>query len=159
LQRNNESLDYVQYVEFFLTKRDHPKAIPASLRAGQRAKIWVRRSELIRLPGAPSDCVLPDLGNLEDAVDVSIDGFSVRKLPIMTDAGDRGRIELSKAWWTANLQKVNEHPSISSGAISSIRISKTSALDKEMKEGKEGCAALKVEVIVEVFKQDLRGPT
>lgn len=155
MQRNNESLDYVQYVEFLLTKGDHPKEIPASLRAGQRAKIWVRRSELVSLPGAASDCSLPALLPSDHAVGVSIDEYFIRALPLMRDAGNRGRIELSKDWWTENLQKVKAATGISGSGIASVRISKTSVLENKM----EDCVALKVEVIVEVFKQDPGGPT
>lgn len=155
MQRSNESLDYVQYVEFFLTKGDQPKEIPALLQAGQRAKIVVRRSQIVGLPGAGKDCVVPDVPLSQHVLEVSLDGFFIKSLPQMVAAGELGRIALSKDWWTLNLQKVKAETSISSGGIGSVRISKTPEFERQMSD----CVALRVEVIVEVFKQDFGGPT
>jgi len=155
MQRNNESLDYVQYVEFFLTKGDQPKEIPASLHAGQRAKILVRRSQIVMQPDAGKDCVVPDVPLSQHVLGVSLDGFFIKSLPQMVAAGELGRIALSKDWWTLNLQKVKAETSISAGGIGSVRFSKTPEFERQMGD----CVALKVEVIVEVYKQDPGGPT
>jgi len=155
MQRNNESLDYVQYVEFFLTKGDQPKEIPASLRAGQQAKIIVRRSQIVSLPTAGKDCVVPDVTSSQPVLSVSLDGFFIKSLPQMMAAGDLGRISLSKDWWKENLQRVKAETSISANGIASVLISKTPEFERQMNH----CVALKVEVIVEVFKQDPGGAT
>lgn len=150
LQRSNESLDYVQYVEFLLEKGDQPKEIPTSLQAGQRAKILVRRSQFVPLPGAGSDCVVPDLAPSQHVLGVSLDGYFIKSLPQMVAAGEAGRIALSKDWWDLNLQKVKAETSISASGIGAVRISKTPEVERQMRD----CVALRVEVIVEVFKQD-----
>lgn len=153
MQRNNESLDYVQYVEFFLTKKDQPKQIPASLREGQRAKIFVRRSQIVMLPDADKDCVVPEVDG--PILGVSLDGFPIKSLPQMEAAGELGLIALSKDWWKENLQRVKAETSISTNGIASVLISKTPELQRQMTR----CVALKVEVIIEVFKQDPGGAT
>lgn len=153
LQVNNESLDYVQYVEFYLTRADQAKEIPASLRLEQRAKIVVRRSQVVRLADAgDAACVVTEVGTSEPVLDVQLDGMRVASLPAMAAPGRLGEINLSKRWWAENLKKAQAEPSIADN-IASVRFGKAPGFEQKMTP----CTALKIEATVEVFKRDMGG--
>jgi hypothetical protein len=152
LSHNNESLDYVQYVEFYLTKRDRPKNIPARLHIGQRAEIQVQKSEVTQNPNSRDpNCALPDIGPDQAVLSVHLDGLRLLDLPTMHSTGREGQIHLQKKWWDENMKRVLAEPSIASDGIASVVFGKTPALDQAMTE----CTALKVEATVEVYKQDI----
>jgi hypothetical protein len=151
LQTNNESLDYVQYVEFYLARGDQAKEIPASLRLEQRAKIVVRRSQVVRLADAGDvACAVTEVGTSEPVLDVQLDGMRVASLPAMSSPGRLGEINLSKRWWAENLKKAQAEPTIADN-IASVRFGKAPAFEQRMTP----CTALKVEATVEVFKRDV----
>ena len=156
LNSNNKSLDYVQYVEFYLTKGDYPKEIPANLLMGQHVEIKVRSVQVVSAPGFAGLCERADIGTAETVLDVSLERYRVESMPAMAIADARGNVNLGKDWWDKYMPAVKAHPSIKqSGLIGTVQFSKSPDYEKKMSP----CSALKVEATLEVFKQDMALPS
>lgn len=152
LNSNNKSLDYVQYVEFYLTKGDFPKQLPTSLLLGQRVNIKVRSVQVVSAPGFTAACERPDSGTAEPVLEVSLERYRIHSMPTMASADARGEINLTKGWWDKNLAAVKADTSIKEdGMVGVIQFSKAPEYEKKMNR----CSALKIEATLEVFKQDL----
>jgi hypothetical protein len=151
LSRNNKNLDYIQYLEFNLSKTDQAKEIPTRLRVGQRAEIFVRRSEVTFVHN-PQDttCSLAGPNGSDPVLSVSLERVLVVSLPPMTSPGKLGQVHLSKDWWAEYERKVRRDTSGSSDGELSIFFGKTPELNKAM----SACTVLKVEATVAVFKED-----
>jgi antitoxin component of RelBE/YafQ-DinJ toxin-antitoxin module len=151
LVNNNMSLDYVQYVEFFLARTDQSKEIPIQLNMGQHAEITVRRNQIVRNPESRDpNCQLSDVPVSAPVLSVNFGRLSIASLPAMLMPGPNGDISLSKDWWAQNLNRVKAETSHASGVIPMISFGKTADFEHSMTE----CTALKIEATVEVFKVD-----
>jgi hypothetical protein len=151
LASNNQTLDYVQYVEFYLTRRDAPKAIPTRLQVGQRADISVRRSQVVRNPDVKDPaCAVPDVAPTQAVLSVMLGRLPVVDIGVMAEPGPQGQMHLTSAWWKAKAEQVRGDPTIEDDRIAAVSFGKTAAFEQAMTD----CVALKVEATIEVFKQD-----
>ncbi|MDP2323693.1 MAG: hypothetical protein Q8N51_06645 [Gammaproteobacteria bacterium] len=153
LSHNNQSLDYIQYLEFNLTKADSAKEIPTRIHHGQRAEISVLRSEVGAVPN-PADltCSLAGLDGSAQVLSVLLDRFSILSVSNMTRPSRTGKIDLSKEWWAKNEGEVRTKTTVASNGDVSVFFQKTPEFDKAM----PACAVLKVEAVVAVFKQEVK---
>ena len=151
LSTNNQTLDYVQYVEFYLSKADAPKEIPANLHLGQRAEITVRRNQLVKLDSAAAACAVADIPASQPVLEVKLDTLRLASMSAGIALGTSGKIRLTKAWWKQNLASATAQPTIAEDGIASVVFGKVPEFEKVMTE----CTALKVEAVVAVFKRDV----
>jgi hypothetical protein len=155
LKENNKSLDYVQNVEFILTKGDGTKAISAHLLVGQRANLTIRRSQVVPVSSgsgpADASCALPDLSGT-DVLQVRMGNLVLADLPSMSEADGRGNVPLDEAWWKNSQGKLPLAASRGGGdEVANVEFVKTPAFQKLMTP----CTALRVEATLEVFKRDV----
>ena len=159
LNRSNESLDYVMYLELQLDRHNRRKALPIDLEQRQRAEIVIKRI-------APQDRQEGSAGVGVTACDglgrflpttaqvlAELGGMEVKRWPQMDQGDDPFRMH--KSWWDQNLPKLRAAGLGEDNRISHLAFQLTDEFFGAIRDC-EG-TGLRVEAALRVFKRDVAG--